>query len=90
MFESGAVLEVLIQNYFSNIRASNRTFPAAIFGVPKAGKDMSKKQANIISFTSLMARQRILLLWRKLLPLSPISWPLDTSSFLELERSIFP
>ncbi len=38
----------------------------AIFGIPEAGVRMSVKQTNVISFTSLLARRRILLLWKKI------------------------
>lgn len=40
----------------------------AIFGVPKPGMKLSTKQKNIVSFTSLIARRKILLLWKNKAP----------------------
>lgn len=58
----------------------------AIFGIPEAGKNQSVRQANVISFTSLIAHQRILLLWKRPLPPSLASLLRDTMSFLEMEK----
>lgn len=38
----------------------------ALFVIPEAGKDASLKLTNVISFTSLLVRWRMLLLWKKL------------------------
>lgn len=59
----------------------------AIFGIPEDGKNnLSAKQANVISFTSLLARRRILLQWKNPLPPSPALWLRDTMFYLGMEK----
>lgn len=61
----------------------------AIFGIPGEGMSISVKQAHIISFASLIAHRRILLLWKQQTPLSSASWLRDIMSFLDPEKIKF-
>ena len=61
----------------------------AIFGIPEEGTRLNTRQKNIVSFASLIARRRILLLWKNQLPPSNISWLQDLMSFLKLEKIKF-
>jgi len=62
-------------------------FPTiAIFGVPKIWSQFNSKQLDVISFTSLLARRRILLHWKSNKPPATSQWLVDTMFFLKLEK----
>ena len=61
----------------------------AIFGIPEEGLRLTVTQTNVILFASLIARRRILLLWKSRLPPSGATWLSDLASFLKLERIKF-
>lgn len=61
----------------------------AIFGVPEEGIRLNNRQKSIVSFASLIARRRILMLWKNHLPPSNTSWLRDLMSFLKLEKIKF-
>lgn len=61
----------------------------AIFGRPPEGINATVTQVNVISFTSLIARRRILSLWKSPSPPSFKAWLCDTLSFLKLEKIKF-
>lgn len=61
----------------------------AIFGRLEDSNTMTKIQINVIAFTSLIARRRILLQWKSPLPPSFKSWMGDIMSFLKLEKIKF-
>lgn len=61
----------------------------AIFGIPGEGVRLTTKQISVISFASLIAWRRILLLWKKRSPPSNTSWLWDLLSFLKIEKIKF-
>lgn len=56
------------------------------FGVPTALSSLISKQADTVSFTTLLARQQILLNWKSTQPPSVSAWLTDTMFFLQLEK----
>lgn len=58
----------------------------SIFGVPEEFTRLTNRENNVIAFTSLVARRRILLQWKDKNPPSPNSWLKDLMSFLRLEK----
>lgn len=62
----------------------------AIFGVPPDEVDAwTKKQCNIISFVTLLARRQILLNWKSNTPPTAARWLQDVMMFLHLEKIKF-
>lgn len=62
----------------------------AIFGVSEdATLNLSRKQLDIIAFTSLLARRRILLSWKAPHPPARSRWLEDVMFFLKLEKIKF-
>ncbi|KAF3854434.1 hypothetical protein F7725_022489 [Dissostichus mawsoni] len=61
----------------------------AIFGRPPDEINITNTQTNVIAFTSLIARRKILLLWKSPLPPSFKMWLSDTMSLLKLEKIKF-
>ena len=59
----------------------------AIFGVPT--DTVTKAQSDVIAFTSLLARRRILLMWKSTTPPSSARWLEDVMLFLKLEKIKF-
>ena len=59
----------------------------AIFGVPT--DTVTKAQSDVIAFTSLLARRRILLMWKSTTPPSSACWLEDVMLFLKLEQIKF-
>ena len=53
----------------------------AIFGVPPDLELLSKKKSNMVAFTTLIARRRILLGWKSPNPPSISLWLKDVMSF---------
>lgn len=58
----------------------------AIFGVPKIWSKFNYKQLDVLAFTSLIARRRILLHWKSNKPPTTSQWLVDTMHFLKLEK----
>ena len=58
----------------------------AIFGLPAQPSTFTRGQIEILAFTSLLAKRRILLLWRSSKPPSAKSWLQDVMHFLKLEK----
>ncbi|XDV36150.1 hypothetical protein PO909_005994 [Leuciscus waleckii] len=61
----------------------------AIFGRPPDGLKLTTIQTNVIAFTSLIARRKILTLWKSPLPPSFKAWLCDALFFLKLEKIKF-
>lgn len=61
----------------------------AIFGVPDETLAINRNQSDIIAFASLLARRRILLVWRSPTPPSVAAWLGEVMSFLKLEKIKF-
>lgn len=61
----------------------------AIFGVPLDPDTVTKAQSDVIAFTSLLARRRILLGWKSPTPPSIARWLEDVMLFLKLEKIKF-
>lgn len=59
----------------------------AIFGIPADA--VTKTQSDVIAFTSLLARRRILLGWKSSTPPSLARWMEDIMLFLKLEKIKF-
>lgn len=60
-----------------------------IFGVPELFANLYTSHLDIIAFSSLIARRRILLSWKSPGPPSAASWLEDMLSFLKLEKIKF-
>lgn len=61
----------------------------AIFGVPQNFRLLTTKDSNIVAFTTLLARRRILLGWKSPTPPSIAMWLTDIMHFLKLEKIKF-
>ena len=61
----------------------------AIFGTPDEDCSLTNAQLNVVAFSSLIARRRILLLWKSSSPPSYKGWLRDILSFLKLEKIKF-
>ena len=61
----------------------------AIFGVPPDELVTTSMQDNVIAFTSLIARRKILLLWKSPQPPTFKSWLHDILFLLKLEKVKF-
>ncbi len=57
-----------------------------IFGVPSDPSLLTPKQADVITFTTLLARRRILLKWKSVQPSSTSDRLTDVMYFLKLEK----
>ena len=58
----------------------------AIFGVPGEGISLQNKIKNVLAFSTLLARRRILLEWKSSHPPKASSWMKDLILFLKLEK----
>lgn len=58
----------------------------AIFGTPDKSDQFNWAQKEILKFTSLLARRRILLQWKSPNPPSVSQWLTDAMHFLKLEK----
>ncbi len=58
----------------------------AIFGVPSRCQPLSRRQADVIAFASILARRRILLSWTSPQPPSISVWLKDFFFFLNLKK----
>ena len=61
----------------------------AIFGVPRDTLTLQPTHADVIAFSSLLARRRILLMWKSPSPPSISTWLVDMMFFLKLEKIKF-
>lgn len=61
----------------------------SIFGVPKTIFNLNNIQKDVISFSSLIARRRILLYWKSTSPPTINSWIEDMMKFIKLEKIKF-
>ena len=61
----------------------------AIFGVSLVQLGINSLQSEVSSFTSLLARRRILLLWKSPKPPSISLWLKDVMFFLRVEKMLY-
>ena len=58
----------------------------AIFGLPDESTNLTGRDCGVLAFASLIARRRILLLWKDPKPPSASAWFEDLLSFISLEK----
>ncbi len=91
MFYSCPLLFSFWQNYFDSISEilSITVKPSphiAIFGYPEDYDRYNSTQLDLLAFTSLLARRRLLFHWKSTKPPSSTQWLRDVMSLLKLEK----
>lgn len=83
----------MLQNYLNNhfktifkIFSEVKFALTAIFRIPKVWTWFSSSQLDLLAFSSLLAKLKILFLWKSTKPPGICQWLVGTMYFLKLEK----